>query len=152
MLPVSPLIGVYIYVKGTDGHTYSPLSFLCCLLGQPVSVRGLFRLLAGPCPPPTPVAGVHVHHSDLLAQFLTLVLYLILGQPLLILLDQSAVSFYSHGLQVQLVQNQGHLFACSTVSVCVIFLHSSVISPAELTLRNVWRSFHDESMYALVDA
>ena len=34
-----------------------PLSFTCCLLGQPVSGRGLFRLLAGPCPTPTPVAG-----------------------------------------------------------------------------------------------
>ena len=77
MLPVSPLMGVYICVKGTDGHTgtYSRLSCQCCLLGQPVSVRGLLRLLAGPCSPPTPVAGVHVHHSDLLAQFLTLVLY-----------------------------------------------------------------------------
>ena len=70
MLPVSPLIGVYICVIGTDGHTctYSPLSFPCCLLGQPVSVRGI---LARPYSPPTPVAGVHVYHSDLQALFLT---------------------------------------------------------------------------------
>ena len=77
MLPVSPLMGVYICVIDTDEHTctYSPLSFPCCLLGQAVSVRSLFRLLARQCPPPTLVAEVHVHHSDLQAQFLTLVLY-----------------------------------------------------------------------------
>ena len=87
MLPVSPSMGVYISVIGTDHiHVficiYWPLSFPCCLLGQPVSGRDLFRLLVGPCPPPTPVAGVHVHHSDLQAQFLTLVLCLILVQTL----------------------------------------------------------------------
>ena len=72
-------MGVYICVIGTDGHTCIYLYLLAfklsMLLGQPVSGRDLFRLLAGPCPPPTPVAGVHVHHSDLQAQFLTLVPY-----------------------------------------------------------------------------
>ena len=82
-----PLNGCLYLCDRYRSHTCIYLYLLAFKLsilsaGSTCISRDLFRLLVGPCPLPTPVAGVHVHHSDLQAQFLTLVLYLILGQTL----------------------------------------------------------------------